>query len=124
MAFGVSNNPFQGTMDNPFYGLAQGSGFTPPTFQAVSTHMINSYKLMGNGYTYVSPVTLTIFAFAAILYVDHTDLLMRALPPTTPDTTFFDMIQKSLSDWAALVIATGGSIKQKKSYVRINLYCF
>ena len=72
----------------------------------------------------MSLVMLTIFAFSAILYIDDTDLLMRALLPTTPDTAFFNMIQKSLSDWVALVMATGGSIKQKKSYVRVKSCCF
>ena len=70
--------------------------------------MINSYKSIGNGYTCVSPVTLTIFSCAAILHVDDTDLFMLAPLPTTPDTKFFDMIQKSLSDRWALVMATGG----------------
>ena len=76
----------------------------------MSTLMINSYKSMDRC-TYASPVTLIIFSFVAILYVDDTDLLMRAPLPTTPDTAFFDMIQKSLSDWVVLVMVTRGSIK-------------
>ena len=123
-AFGVCSNPFHSTTENPFFGLAQGSGFALPTFQAVSTLMINAYKSMGNGCTYFFPVTLTIFAFGAILYVDDTELLMRVQLPTTPDMKFFNMIQKLLSNWAAIVMATGASIKQKKSYVRISSYCF
>ena len=79
-AFGFSSNPFHGhgTTDNPFSGLAQRSQFAPSTFQAVSTLMINSYKSMGNRCIYVSLVTVTIFAFSVILYVDDTNLLMRA----------------------------------------------
>ena len=123
-AFGVSQSPFNGTAENPFFGLAQGSGFAPPTFQAVSTLMINAYKSMGNDCTYVSPVTLTAFSLAAILFVDDTDLLMRAPTHETTNEEFFCQIQDSLNDWSSLVMATGGSIKQKKSYVSVNSYAY
>ena len=86
--------------------------------------MINLYKSMGNECTYVSPVTLTTFSIAVILFVDYTYLLMRAPSHATPYTEFFDQIQKSLRDWASLVMATGGSIKQNKSYVSVNSYAF
>ena len=86
--------------------------------------MINAYKSMGHGCIYISPVTLTFFTLAAILYVDDTDLLMRARGPRTPDRKFCEEIQRAINAWAEIVIATGGSIKTKKSYVSINSYRF
>ena len=37
---------------------------------------------------------------------------------------FFCQIQESLNNWSSLVMATGGSIKQKKSYVSVNSYAY
>lgn len=54
--------------------------------------MINSYKKKGHGYIYVSLVTLTIFSFATIRYVDDRDLLLQELTPMEPNKEFIKMI--------------------------------
>ena len=83
-AFGMAEKPFHGTPDFPFFGLGQGAGMAPAAFTAVSTLMINAYKRQGYGCQYTSCVSQTIFFLAAILYVDDTDLLLRAkTPPST-----------------------------------------
>ena len=123
-AFGISGTPFHGTAVNPFFGISQGGGFAPPTFQAVSALMINSYKSFGHGVQYVSPVTGLIIFFAAILYVDDTDLLLRADSPTTPDADFFAKIQHAVTDWARVVIATGGSLKPPKCHASVASFRF
>ena len=118
-AFGISGTPFHGTAVNPFFGISQGGGFAPPSFQAVSALMINSYKSFGHGVQYVSPVTGLIFFFAAVLYVEDTDLLLRAESPTTPDEEFFAKIQTAVTDWARIVLMTGGSLKAPKCHTCI-----
>ena len=123
-AFGISGSPFGGTAANPYFGISQGGGVAPPTFQAVSTLMINSYKEMGHGIQFISPVTGMLFFFAAILYVDDTDLLFRADGPEMSDAEFFAKIQRGLSDWAKIAMATGGSLKPSKCHVSVVSFKF
>ena len=123
-AFGISGTPFHGTTVNPFFGVAQGSGFAPPTFQALSALMINSYKSLGHGVQYVSPVTGTILALAAILYVDDTDLLFCADIPDLDINAFERLIRTAVEDWTRLVLATGGSLKPKKCHASVATFRF
>jgi hypothetical protein len=123
-AFGESKQAFGGTTDNPFFGISQGGGWSPSAFAIDSTLMINAYKRLGHGCNYISAITGTIFFFAAILYVDDTDLLVIARSPTEPLEEFYSRIQSFLWDWAKLVQASGGSLKPPKCYVSINTYKF
>ena len=123
-AFGISGTPFHGTLIDPFFGISQGGGVAPPTFQAVSALMINSYKSFGHGVTFVSPVTGLIFFFAAILYVDDTDLLLCADSPTMSERAFFEKIQRSVTAWAKIVLATGGSLKASKCHASVASFKF
>ena len=54
------------------------------------------------------------FLFAAILYVDDTDLLLRVKNITDMDEEFIKLIQNAVMDWGLLVQATGGFINKKK----------
>ena len=123
-AFGISGTPFHGTLIDPFFGISQGGGIAPPTFQAVSALMINSYKSFGHGVKFVSPVTGLIFFFAAILYVDDTDLLLCADSPTMSDVDFFAKIQRSVTAWAKIVVVTGGSLKASKCHASVASFKF
>ena len=60
---------------------------------------------------------------AALLYVDDTDLLLKALDCQTTEE-FMSHIQRALTFWGQLVLATGGVIKQKKSQVAIASFKF
>ena len=121
-AFGISATPFHGTAVNPFFGISQGGGFAPPTFQAVSALMINAYKDFGHGVQFISPVTGTVLFFAAVLYVDDTDLLLRADTPECTDEEFFGKIQRAVRDWARIVMVTGGSLKPAKCHASIGSF--
>ena len=103
---------------NLFFGIAQGSGFAPPTFQALSALMINSYKSLEHGVLYVSPVTGAMLILAAILCVNDTNLLFRADKPDSDVTEFVQSIHTAVEDWTRLVLATGGSL-QPKSVTRV-----
>ena len=95
-AYGTAETPFHGTEVDPFFGIGQGSGLAPPTFQAVSTLLINGYKSLGHGVRFQSAVTGMILFFAAILYVDDTDLIFSASSPELPDEEFLADIQSGL----------------------------
>ena len=60
-------------------------------------------------------MTLTVFALAVILFIDDTNLIMRVETPTTTLEEFIEYVQQALTDWAGLVMASGGSLKQSKS---------
>ena len=62
--------------------------------------------------------------FAAILYVDDTDLLLRADHPETPDGDFFQKIQSALGTWARIALATGGDLKATKCHASIGTFSF
>ena len=51
--------------------------------------MIKSYNSLGHGVRFVSPVTGMMLFFVVILYLDDTDLLLRADNPETPEIVFF-----------------------------------
>ena len=123
-AFGVADKPFGGTIEFPFMGLGQGCGGAPSSFTADSALMINAYKRLGHGCNYTSCLTGAMFFFAAILYVDDTDLLLRAPTPTSPTVVLYKLIQRAINDWAELIMATGGSCKPKKCHVTVTAFKF
>ena len=43
-AYGDDNIQFGGTADDPFYGISQRSGGAPPSYTAVSTVAVKTYK--------------------------------------------------------------------------------
>lgn len=65
-----------------------------------------------------------IFFLAAIIYVDDTDLLHWTKFYGISDKFFMEEIQKGVNDWGMLVQATGGSLKQSKSFWYLLLWKF
>ena len=80
----------------------------PKHFTGVSTLMIGSYKKLGHGYSYTSATPGVVFLFAAILYVDNTDLLLRVENIIDSDEEFVKLIQRAVMDWGLLVQVIGG----------------
>ena len=74
---GVAKTLFGGTTSKPFMMLGQGGTYSPSHFTGVSTFMIGSYKKLRHGCCYTSAISGVDFLFAAILYMDDTDLLLR-----------------------------------------------
>lgn len=120
--YGVLETPLQGTSDNPFLSLLQGSGMGPWVFLLVSTLMVEGYKSLGHGCKYVLPITLTAFALAVILFVDDTGLLMRAKSATATPEESIKYVQQVLTNWANLVMSSGGSLKQSKSFTVVKTF--
>jgi hypothetical protein len=52
-AFGQSKILFGGMVLDPYMGLGQGNGTSPPGFLAVCTLMINIYRNLGHGVTFI-----------------------------------------------------------------------
>ena len=56
--------------------------------------------------------------------VDDTDLLHRAVSPTTSDEELIAQVQQATFDWGLLSQATGGALKQPKCFVYFLTYLF
>ena len=64
----------------------------------------------------LGPMSDVIFILVAIIYVDDTDLIHWAKFYGMTDNEFISEVQKGVTDWGKLVQASGGSLKQSKSF--------
>jgi hypothetical protein len=114
--YGVSQQGYGGTADDPSMGLGQGNGMAPSGFQSVSTLMINTYRRLGHASDFCGAWSGLIFCLAAILYVDDTDLLIVARDRDMTLDEFFEQSQSAVMDWGLIVQATGGYLKDTKCF--------
>eukprot|EP00956_Cyclotella_meneghiniana_P037910 scaffold146600_cov36-Cyclotella_meneghiniana.AAC.1 len=90
--YGVSETGYGGTKDDPTFGLGQGNGMAPSGFQSVSALMINAYRRLGHASEFTGAWTGFLFALAAVIYVDDTDLFIMA---STRDQTLEDFFRQT-----------------------------
>jgi hypothetical protein len=115
--FGIADTPsFGGSEEQPLMGLGQGSGAAPTVMRCVITLADLAYQRLGHGINIKTAVSARVFLLAAIIYVDDTDLLHWARFYGITDEEFFNDIQQATLDWSKIVQATGGSLKQSKSF--------
>ena len=114
--YGVSETGYGGTKDDPTFGLGQGNGMAPSGFQSVSALMINAYRRLGHASEFTGAWTGFLFALAAVIYVDDTDLFIMASRRDQTLEDFFRQTQGSVTDWGLIVEATGGYIKAAKCF--------
>lgn len=114
--YGVSQTGYGGSPDDPTYGLGQGNGMAPSGFSSVSALMINSYRRLGHASTFAGAWTGILFAIAAVIYVDDTDLFIKSAYRDQFLEDFFEQTQESVRDWGLIVEATGGYIKAAKCF--------
>lgn len=122
--FGLSDTPFRGSDDRPMMGLGQGSSAAAPAFSVTSLLQTRAYHSLGHCEPMYSAWSGVLLLLAAIIYVDDTDLLVRARNRKLTDVEFFHQIQASLLAWGAIVMATGGHLKQKKCKVSVVSFQF
>ncbi len=96
-------------------GQGQGNGAASPGFLAVCTLMINIYRNLGQGVTFIRAWAWDAFTLSAVLYVDDSDLFHMAIGMPL-DEEFLQIVQSATHDWAGLVHATGGSLKPQKCF--------
>jgi hypothetical protein len=77
--------------------------------------MINVYRNLGHGVTFVGAWTKDAFILAAVLNVDDSDLF-HMTQGTPTDDEYLALVQRATDDWAGLVHATGGSLKPQKCF--------
>ena len=114
--YGVSERGYGGTVDDPTFGLGQGNGMVPSGFQTVSTLMTRAYRRLGHAASFVGAWSGIVFALAAIIYVDDTDLLLLSSSRQQSLPEFFEQAQAAVLDWGKITLATGGYLKATKSF--------
>jgi hypothetical protein len=77
--FGQSKILFGSTALDPSMGLGQGNGAAPLGFLAVCTLMINVYRNLGHGVTFIGAWAHDTFTLSAVLYVDDSNLFHMAI---------------------------------------------
>ena len=100
---------------DPSMGLGQGNSVPPLGFLAVCTLMINIYRNLGHGVTFIGARAQDTFTLAAVLYIDDSDLFHMAIGMPS-DEEFLQLVQNATNNWAGLVHATGGLLKPQKCF--------
>ena len=114
--YGVSSVGYGGSSSDPTFGLGQGNGMAPSGFTAVSSLMIGAFQRLGHASAFSGAWTGILFMLAAIIYVDDTDLLLRAQSRSLTQDEFFVDCQRAVTDWGKIVLATGGYLKASKCF--------
>ena len=117
--FGMADTSFRGSEDRPMMGLGQGNSAAAPAFAVTSLLQTNAYRSRGHCQPVFSAWTGVLLLLAAVIYVDDTDLLLRARHRRMSDTEFFHQIQAAIHCWGSIVMATGGHLKQAKCKVSV-----
>jgi len=117
--FGLAETSFRGSEDEPMMGMGQGSSAAAPAFSVTSLLQTNAYRRRGHCEPVFSAWSGLLLILAAIIYVDDTDLLLRAKRRQLSDTEFFNQIQAAINCWGHIVMATGGHLKQAKCKVSV-----
>ena len=91
---------------------------------AIAALMLYSYKDRGHGVAYVFPVlALLAVTLADVMFVDDRDLIFASDCEEETAESFKDKVEDGITDWAKTVMATGGEISLKKSFVKIWVPC-
>ncbi len=96
-AFGQSKISFGGTALDPSMGLGQGNNAAPPGSLAVCTLMINVYRNLGHGVTFIQAWAQDAFTLAAVLFIDDSDLFHMAIGLHS-DKEFLQLVQNATND--------------------------
>jgi hypothetical protein len=107
---------YGGTADDPTFGLGQGNGMAPSGFSVVSSLMVGAFTRLGHASSFAGVWTGILFTLAAIIYVDDTDLLLRASSRDISDGQFYNECQTAVTDWGHIVLASGGYLKAAKCF--------
>ncbi len=96
-AFGQSKISFGGTTLDLSMGLGQGNGVPPPGFLAVCTLMINVYRNLGHGVTFIGAWAWGGFTLSTVLYMEDSDLFHMAIKMPL-DEEFLQLVQSATNN--------------------------
>lgn len=115
--YGDSRRYFGGEdMELPFCGLGQGSKSAPASWVQLSSVIVNCYKQRGFGAKIRDPISGDICTSIGCSFVDDTDLYNMEDGRLDEIAELQEESQQALNWWSALLAATGGAIKDAKSF--------
>jgi hypothetical protein len=118
-SFGDSRNCAGSVIDVKTQGLCQGNGAAPAGWAVVSIVILNAHKKAGHGATFLCPMSLIRNNLAAVLFVDDTDVIHLDMTRVEDEYEVLNGLQRSVTSWGNLLIATGGSLKPSKCFYHI-----
>ncbi len=120
--FGDSESFFGGPESSrPLCGLGQGSKAAPASWLQLSSMIVNAFKSSGLSSSIIDPITGKITRSVGCLFVDDTDLYgMHHEMKRVAEILF--LAQLCVDLWSALLRATGGDIKDAKSFMYLISY--
>ena len=94
----------------------QGNGASPAGWTAISIVILQAHKQTGHGASFLCPISDVKKDLSCILYVDDNDLIHMYEEEGDTIQTAHEAIQRSISSWGELLIATGGALKPPKCF--------
>jgi hypothetical protein len=113
-SFGDSWSYAGSVIDIKTQGLCQGNGAAPAGWAVVSIVILNAHKKAGHGAKFLCPISLIRTNQAAVLFVDDTDVIHLDMDQVEDEYEALSGLQRSVTSWGDLLIATGGSLKPSK----------
>jgi hypothetical protein len=102
----------------------QGNATLGPGFTALSSLIVKACLRDGYGAQIYSSYYKQLLLFAAIMYVDDTDLIHWSRIPIYNPEELISVAQTATYAWGGLAIAAGAAMKTEKCYAYFLLYWF
>ena len=117
---GESSTFFGGKGDNK-QGLCQGNGAAPPTWQQISSIMINVQRQHRHGITIRCPISKKSIQQVGIIYVDDTNL-WAGMEEQDDAISAAHKAQEGVNCWGKSLVAVGGDLNPDKCSYTISDY--
>ena len=121
-SFGDSDKAVGSRIHLRTQGFMQGNGAAPAGWTVVSIAILHAHKTQGHGASFLCPVSEKRQDLACILYVDDTDLLHICQDEHNTVEDAHAALQRSVTSWGNLLIATGGALKPQKCFFYLISY--
>jgi hypothetical protein len=108
----------------PLQGIGQGNGAGPAIWAVISTVLLTVMRDSGFGLNFVTALSSCAIVLAGFAFVDDTDLLHVAPHSSSLTEDLIPQMQEVVDTWEGLLRATGGALRDDKSYWYLLNYKF
>jgi hypothetical protein len=122
-AFGDSDLHY-GLTSPPLQGAGQGNGAGPAIWALISAVLLSIMRQQGFGLNIVTVFSALSVVLAGYAFVDDTDIIHAAPGVYTKGEELVPQMQCVLDTWEGLLRATGGALRDDKSYWYLLDYIF
>jgi hypothetical protein len=121
--FGNSDTSY-GCTSPPLQGVGQGNGAGPAIWALISAVLLSIMRTQGFGLNIVTVCSSLSVVLAGYAFVDDTDIIHAAPGVHIKGKEIVPQMQKVLDTWEGLLRATGGALRDDKSYWYLLDYNF